>query len=167
MERRAWFSEDRRHRLLLTRRWGSETPALTWVMLNPSTADDDRDDPTMRRVIDYSRRFGYDSCRVVNLFTLITPSPAVLVAAVKAGEKMTDRPLHAAIGLLRGHEEVVAAWGGNLSNRTLAAAAPPVERWAREYDVKLQCLGTTLAGQPLHPARLGKTVQLRPWEPNR
>ncbi|MCA9851707.1 MAG: DUF1643 domain-containing protein, partial [Dehalococcoidia bacterium] len=54
MKRSASFSRDRRYRYELGRRWGLG-PAVTWVMLNPSTADATVDDPTIRRCIDFSR----------------------------------------------------------------------------------------------------------------
>ncbi len=79
----AVISADRRYRYFLRREWHSATSRrpCVFVMLNPSTADAETDDPTIRRCIAYARRFGCGSLRVVNLFAYRSPNPADLVAA--------------------------------------------------------------------------------------
>jgi hypothetical protein len=62
----AEFSEDRTYRYWLARRWGPG-PALMFVSLNPSDADEHRDDPTTRRDMDFARDFGYDAVTLLNL----------------------------------------------------------------------------------------------------
>ena len=62
----AEFSEDRTYRYWLTRRWGPG-PALMFVSLNPSDADEHRDDQTTRRDMDFARDFGYDAVTLLNL----------------------------------------------------------------------------------------------------
>jgi hypothetical protein len=159
----AIFNADRTHRYLLVRRWGSG-PLLTWIMLNPSTADAFTDDPTIRRCTGFARRDGYDGIQVLNLFALRATDP----------------------GGLRGHEDpvglyndrflaeypraaVVAAWGthGRFNDRDLAVA----ERMA-EAGIALLCLGVTREGHPKHPLARGRErvpddAPLVPWEPLR
>src|SRR5438105_250311 len=77
----AWFSPDKQYRYLLTRSWDHIPQAMTWIMLNPSTADAFRDDPTIRRCISFARREGCGSIRVVNLFALRATDPRDLTAS--------------------------------------------------------------------------------------
>ncbi|TMF61888.1 MAG: DUF1643 domain-containing protein, partial [Chloroflexi bacterium] len=66
--RGATFSADRRYRYRLWRRWDGARPVVAFVMLNPSTADARRDDPTIRRCIGFAKSWGFGGVEVVNLF---------------------------------------------------------------------------------------------------
>src|SRR5262249_32293760 len=77
MLRGAVISGDGRYRYSLTRRWGRGPRAL-WIMLNPSRADREVDDPTIRRCIGFSGSWGYGAMEVVNLYALRTPEPRLL-----------------------------------------------------------------------------------------
>src|SRR5262249_62207047 len=72
----AGFSRCGRYRYWLTRTWDAARPAVCWLMLNPSTADAARDDPTIRRCIGLARRWGHGGIVVVNLFAWRAPDPA-------------------------------------------------------------------------------------------
>ena len=71
------FESVRMYRYVLTRSW-AEGSMVVWVMLNPSTADARVDDPTIRKVMGFSRRWGYAGCVVVNLFGLRATDPKAL-----------------------------------------------------------------------------------------
>ena len=140
----ATTARDGRYRYSLTRRW-SRGPRVTWVLLNPSTADARQDDPTIRRCIDFSRRWGFGALEVVNLFALRTPYPEVLRAATDPVGPLNDRALRRAIAR---SDAVVAAWGahGALAGRADAIrAALPDDALA---------LGLTARGEPAHPLYL-------------
>ena len=77
MDRTALFSPCGRFRYRLGRRWG-EGPTIAFVLLNPSTADDQRDDPTIRRCIGFARRLGFGGLEVVNLYAYVATDPAEL-----------------------------------------------------------------------------------------
>lgn len=62
------------YRFWLKRAWGAG-PMVAWAMLNPSVADSAKDDPTMLRVMEFSLRWGFGSCVVVNIYPFITPDP--------------------------------------------------------------------------------------------
>ena len=137
----ATLSADRAYRYVLTRRW-DDGPVMTWIMLNPSTADADTDDPTIRRCIGFARREGCGAIRVVNLFALRATSPNALRASSDPVGPDNDSFLRE-----RTHAEyVVAAWGahGGLHGRSH-------EVRAALRHLPLLCLGVTPGGEPRHP----------------
>ena len=143
MIRQALFDPTGAYRYSLRREWDSSLPTVGFVMLNPSTADAERDDATIRRCIGYAQRWGYGSLEAVNLFAYRSTDPRQLRLVEDPVGPENDRHLLA----LRGRcSLLVAAWGnwGNLLRRgegvlELLSSHP------------LHCLGTTRAGHPLHP----------------
>ena len=142
VERSASFSRDRRYRYDLGRRWG-EGATLTWVMLNPSLADERRDDPTIRRCTSFSQAWGFGALRVVNLFALRTPDPRALLGA---GDALGPGGARSLRGALRDADAVVAAWG-NVHPRLSGRA----EEVCRLLPAEAMCLGVTGRGEPRHP----------------
>jgi hypothetical protein len=103
----ALLSPCRRYRFALWRRWDIG-PQVLFVMLNPSTADEAMDDPTIRRCIGLARSWGFSALAVGNLFAYRTTSPADLSASADPVGSKNDHWLH------RLHEEsslTIAAWG--------------------------------------------------------
>jgi hypothetical protein len=140
MNRWATISDCRTYRYLLGRRWDAG-PIVGWVMLNPSTADGQVDDPTIRRVIGFSKAFGARACVVGNLYALRATNPDELRKHPDPigpdndhylDELFADPPFG-----------VVAAWGA----RPEADAQAVASMLGRD----LMCLGTTKDGHPRHP----------------
>lgn len=165
MEKAARLSDDRVYRYTLMRRWDPWGPALRWVMLNPSVADASDDDPTIRRVMGFSKAAGYAACVVANLFALISTDPTWLVTHPHPIGMENDYVLQGiaqgaqADGYQHGKEAiVVVAWG---------AKAPPdrVASVVHQHlaGVKLMCLGTTKHGHPRHPLYVPSSQALEPW----
>lgn len=100
------------YRYDLWRRWGPG-PVRAYVMLNPSTADDALNDPTIVRCIGFAQRDGFDGISVRNLFAYRTPSPKVLKEAFKRGFDVIGPENDDWLRNLTadGHESVIAAWG--------------------------------------------------------
>jgi hypothetical protein len=141
MVRSAQISEDGRYRYLLTRSWRTDLPVVCFVMLNPSSADASVDDPTIRRCIDFARRWGYGGLTVVNLYAFRTPSPAELFAAHDPVGCENDDFLATVCARA---SAVVAAWGAKVPHpERKQAAVGGVEN--------LKCLGTNRNGEPRHP----------------
>jgi len=115
------------------------------VMLNPSTADASRDDPTIRRCIALAARERYGGIEVMNLFAFRSASPRMLKAAADPVGPDNDRHLR---NLFARHATVLAAWGiyGDFAGR-----AATVIRLAADCGVRLACLGLTARCQPRHP----------------
>lgn len=149
------------YRYLLGRRW-SLGPSLAWVMLNPSTADADLDDQTIRQVRHYSRREGYGQAVVANLFAYRTADPAELVLALDHGTDIVGPANPAAVRALAGLD-IVVAWGANIDRPKLRRPARAAIAALLELDPTPRCLGVTTGGHPRHPARLGHSRPLEPW----
>ena len=139
------------HRYTLQRNWLGAGGILNWIMLNPSTADDVFDDPTIRKCIGFSKRWGFAGLTVTNLFGYRATDPAEL--------KKLNRGL--AIGVsndinieneARLARTVVCAWG---DHGTWLARDTEVCRLLSSRA--LFCIGRTRGGNPLHPSRCGYT----------
>ena len=151
MEKTAKISPDGIYRYTLTRRWGlSGLGTVLWVMLNPSTADADVDDPTIRRCVDFADRWGYDQIEVVNLYALRASDPAKLLT--HPAPSGPENAFHVWDATTRA-EIVVAAWGANK-----AVTRTPMAREIRATGPF--CLGRTKAGHPKHPLYVSGATML-------
>lgn len=155
----ARFSDDRRMRYRLSRRLTTngkrdgDLSRTVFVMLNPSTADAFKLDPTVQKCCKFATHWGADVLEVVNLFAMRSPHPKDLLkwARLDRGDDIeNDREIFAACS---GAERVIAAWGnhGDLDHR-----AEYVRGALRERHIKLEHLGVTKFGHPLHPLARGK-----------
>lgn len=126
---------------------------VTFLMLNPSTADAFKHDPTVGECIKRSRALGADVLEVVNLFALRSPYPVDLKKRAHGHRGDDETNNDAIVAACTGAEWVIAAWGshGGLNHR-----ATVVRRLLLEREIKLHHLGTTQDGYPKHPLARGK-----------
>src|SRR4051812_14625230 len=156
----ATFSPDRRHRYRLWRTWDTaQRKTMVVIGLNPSTADETKDDPTIRRCIAFAKREGCGSLVMLNLFAYRSTNPRELQTLYLQGDDpvgpSNDDVIVEACTLP--DVLVVAAWGahGRL-------------RWRDERVLSLLtgrgvsplCFGLTNGGLPRHPLYLPKAVPL-------
>lgn len=160
----ARLSDCRRYRYTLTRLWDDEAQRrVCWIMLNPSTADADQDDATIRRCTAFSTSWGYGSLIVVNLWPLRATNPNDLRPFV-AWDKSQDWHardqiyyVNLPIVLEAAHESAIAiaAWGAQANRLDCGYVDHVVEElthgdcpagWAGLF-----CLGRTKDGSPRHP----------------
>ena len=147
MKRGATVSLDGVYRYRLTRRWGEDDgPMVTWIMLNPSTADGTEDDPTIRRCIGFSQSWGFDALTVVNLFGFRATDPKALMDADEPIGPLNYRHVRMAMDMAAG---IVCAWGANARKVPQYRFVPDVAELAGRSP--LFCLGTTKDGSPRHP----------------
>ncbi len=145
-----------RYRYSLERQWDASAPRLACILLNPSTADATRDDPTLRRCLGFARSWGYGALEVVNLFAYRATHPRQLRQVPDPIGPENDRYLLAA----RGRAQTLwVAWGnaGSLYNRdraVLCLLSQPGECF---------CLGLTRCGQPRHPLYVRGDAGLTPF----
>ncbi len=138
--RSAVLSPGRTYRYLLTRAWDLGKPAVAFVMLNPSTADERVDDPTVLWCMAWARKNGYGRLVVANLFAFRSPYPGVMRQAEDPVGKDNDRALDEA---RREAQTVVVGWGnGGKGPRAIDV----LERLKPTF-----ALGVTREGQPVHP----------------
>ena len=146
------------YRYQLERRWGDGKVVL-WLMLNPSTADGIEDDPTIRRCVGFSVRWGYAGILVGNLFALRATDPSAI--AKHPDPVGPFNALHLALMAARA-SAVVAAWGGH--RKALPAYSRQVLDELSAFK-SFKCLGRTQSGAPRHPLYLPATAQLEEFAP--
>lgn len=150
LESKASFSKDRLYRFSLYRRWKKLGKEILFICLNPSTADETTNDPTVRRCINLAKGWGYRGVWVGNIFALRATNPLELYKVYDpigrendlALKKMADRCI-----------EVVFAWGnhGRFLNRGQQVSS---------MIGSGQCFGVNQSGEPRHPLYLPRDVQL-------
>ena len=144
----AIISECGKYRYTLERKWG-DGPTVLWVMLNPSTADANNDDRTIKRCIGFSQREGFGSLIVENLYAYRSTDPGILTKISAAEARGPDNFWRMADSALRAGK-VICAWG-----------APGGKYVPLPLDgVILFCLGRTKHGAPKHPLYLAKSTPL-------
>lgn len=121
-----------------------------FVGLNPSTADEIEDDPTIRRCVDYAKRWGYSALCMVNLFAYRATKPTMMKAHATPVGADNDRWL---VELAKDAGIIVAAWGvkGTHMQRDKAVMTLLAD--------KLSCLGKTKGGHPKHPLYVKANVK--------
>ena len=136
---------------------------MAFVLLNPSTADAEQNDPTLRRCIGFARHWGFGTLEVVNLFAYRTPHPAALRLARDPVGPDNDRHLLAALGRA---ELLVTAWGvhGAWRGRDREVARLLLDQ-EKSPGKSLHCLGLTKGGFPRHVLYLERSRLLRPYRP--
>jgi hypothetical protein len=148
------ISECGRYRWTLGR-WWNERERVCWIMLNPSTADAERDDPTLKAIIRRSQAWDCGALTVVNLYPFRTSSPRECQKWLEAegnGEAL-QRNLREVTDAIRRSAWVIAAWGAApwaVSDGRLVA------KIARSEKVFIHCLGVTSSGAPKHPLARGR-----------
>lgn len=145
LERDARISDCGRYRYLLRRTWDHGKPRTLIVMLNPSTADAEIDDATIRSCIRLSKGLGYGSFEVVNLFAFRATDPAELQRADDPVGPQNDDVIEAAIGRC---DIAICAWGAHPMSGNRSGS---VRALIRSYRPAVFCLGTTKSGAPKHP----------------
>ena len=149
VETSANFSTCRNYRYALWRTWDKAKPYVMFVGLNPSTADENYDDPTIIRCINSARAWGFGGLCMTNLFAFRATQPAALMKAKNPVGDANDRWLSK---LSKETELVVAAWGNDglfLNRANVVAKTLP----------NLHCLKINKSGAPAHPLYLKKGLE--------
>lgn len=157
----AVFDPTGKYRYLLSRIWNcdyleDDTKKILWIMLNPSTADAHKDDPTIRRCIAFSKQWGFSGLEIVNLFALRSPSPKHLFTVNDPVGPENVRHIQEA---LERHEcsHVIGAWGNTpLSIPTaIQSLLLPLRN--------LYALKITQRGYPAHPLYISSKTWFIPY----
>jgi hypothetical protein len=155
MKRRTIFSQCRTYRYVLWREWDAINRAYAlFVGLNPSTADEGQDDPTIRRCVGFAKRWGYGALCVTNLFAYRATYPEAMKAHKAPVGEENDKWLRA---MAKNAAIVVAAWGVDGTHLYRDRAVIPL------LGKELTCLGLTKHGHPAHPLYLKNSLEPIPF----
>ena len=155
------------YRYWLRRRW-AHGPEVMWCMLNPSTADASQDDPTLKRVMGFSYRWGFAGCVVVNLYPYRSPHPAALAAWRRAMIANVEQPDRSArwdaycrnvkevAGIVESASMHIAAWGAfEPSPGDRHSVLSFIADELSPIEIDWRCIGVTAGGFPKHPFARG------------
>lgn len=152
----AYLSEDRVYRYSLTRDIASLSGdgTVTFIGLNPSTADEMQDDPTIRRCIGFARRWGFARLKMLNLYAYRSTDPKGLR---DPDDPVGPENLCTIAKVVGGSDLVICAWGACIAGQT----------WARDEVLPLiaapHCLGLTRQGFPRHPLYVRADTEPQPF----
>jgi hypothetical protein len=158
----ATFSPCRKYRYALWREWDSSKPAVVFCGLNPSTADEAVDDPTIRRELGYARSWGFGRLVKVNAYGYRSTDPRALwkVEDPRGPDNFLAIKAHCFEAMKRaGGMQFVAAWGNNIRDRD----ALELRSMLRFEGVPIHALRLTKRGQPQHPLYLPKDMLPFVW----
>lgn len=157
----AFISACGQFRYWLVRQWDDSLPCLVFVMLNPSTADANEDDATIRKCMGFARAKGYGGILVVNLYAYRATHPRVLKFNGWQTGPDNGKALSMALELARkqegGEHRVICAWGANARGRPEAGAFIQA---ATIVGVPLYALKRSPDGTPHHPLMLPYTCNM-------
>lgn len=138
-------------------------PTVAWIMVNPSTADAEKDDPTIRKVLGFSRKLGAGRVVVGNLFAFrATDIKALRTAVDPVGIEGGDHMRR----IMDEADKVIVAWGPCAKlPKWLRNRWHEVAGYAEARGITLFCIGTAGDGHPLHPLMQGYDRPILPWSP--
>lgn len=154
----AVYSDCERYRYSLTRVWGLGARRVCFIMLNPSTATEMQNDPTVERCERRARALGFDGFAVANIFAYRATDPKVMRAVVDPVGPGND------VAILERADwagAVICAWG---THGLYLGRGQAVEAELRGAGRPLQHLGLTQGGQPRHPLYVGYDRQPQTWD---
>ncbi|MGO0305087.1 DUF1643 domain-containing protein [Endozoicomonas acroporae] len=149
MNKDAKLSDCRKYRYALWRTWDAEKSFVMFIGLNPSTADETEDDPTIRRCINYAKDWGYGGLCMVNLFAFRATEPNDMKNAIDPIGPENDEWLK---NLSKDAGIIIGAWGnhGSFMNRAKAVI---------NMIPNIKCLKQNFGGEPAHPLYQKKTAR--------
>jgi len=149
----AKFSDCRRYRYALWRIWDDTKPYVMIIGLNPSTADEMQNDPTITRCISFAQSWGYGGVCMVNLFAFRATVPSDMMDAISPVGPENDKWL---TDLAKAAGIVVAAWGNDGVYLRRSAAV-------KAMFSDLHCIKVNKSGEPAHPLYLKGDLEPVPF----
>lgn len=150
----AIFSPCERYRYRLWREWDTTKDGCCFVMLNPSTATETLNDPTIRRCIEFSKRWGYGRVEIVNLFGLRSTDPRGLR---EVADPVGPDNIKAIVDAVKISERAILAWGRH--GAYLERGPDMMEKMEIFYPTKGYALMMNGDGSPRHPLYVSYSVE--------
>ncbi len=154
----AVYSDCERYRYSLTRVWEPEGQRALFIMLNPSTATEVQNDPTVERCERRARTLGFGAFRVLNIFAWRATDPRNMRRAEDPVGPGNDAAI---LESLDWADRIICAWGTHGEH---LGRGPEVAALLRAAGRPLYHLGLSKAGHPKHPLYIGYAVQPVLWE---
>ena len=155
---RAVYSECERFRYSLNRIWDAGGKHANFVMLNPSTATEVQNDPTVERCERRARALGFGQFTVTNIFAYRATDPKEMRAQSDPIGAGNDAAI---LDAARAADQVICAWGTHGAHLSRGRA---VEKALRGLEKPLFHLGLSQAGHPKHPLYIAYAETPRLWE---
>ena len=152
------YSDCEKYRYDLTRTWDAGGPCLLYIMLNPSKADERRNDPTVERCERRARALGYGALRVTNIFAWRDTDPHAMRRAKKPIGPDNDTTLADSCHWANG---ILAAWGTHGAHMD---RGPQIAAMLHAQKTPLFHLGLTKDGHPRHPLYIAYQTQPTRWD---
>ncbi len=136
----ATFSDDRQYRYALWRIWDKSKPLVMIIGLNPSTANENKNDNTITKVIKVAKNNGFGGCYMMNLFGIISSDPSILVShnnPIGKNDTWLD-------DIAEKCEKIVFAWGN-------FKEAKEQSNYVVKYFKDALCFTQNKNGSPKHP----------------
>ena len=153
MEKKANISKDKIYRYTLSRTWDSTKPTVLFIGLNPSIADENVDDPTVTRCINFAKDWGYGTLLMANLFAYRSTYPKEIYLIDDPIGKDNDYYL---LECVKQSDLIIACWGNN-------GTYMGREKIIKELVPNLYCLQKNKNGTPHHPLRLPRNINPIPF----
>lgn len=152
----AMFNEDRTHRICLWRIWDESKPLVMFIGLNPSTANETKPDNTITRLAGkngFAHKFGFGGMYMMNLFSIVSSKPEVLLSGNSLVEGYDDELKRIAAKC----DKVIFCWGG-------FSEAKKRQQQVIEMFPDAFCFGHNGDGTPKHPLYLKGDTKLIPFK---
>lgn len=146
------------YRYSLVREWNVDNPkSVVFIMLNPSTADDEKEDQTTKVCIEFAKRWGFGSMQIVNLFAYRATEPNILKELNNYNKMVGERNNEFIQSALEEADKIVVAWGehGIIKNRYRDTELKDI---LAKYP--LYCFRVIANNQPKHPLGVSYDTQL-------
>lgn len=153
----AVYSDCEKYRYSLTRIWEPEGKRALFIMLNPSTATEVQNDPTVERCERRARTLGFGSFRVANIFAWRDTDPKKMRAAAEPVGPQNDATIAEGCAWA---DQIIAGWGAHGEHLERGAA---MQALLRSTGLPVYNLGLTKAGHPKHPLYIAYTQQPERW----
>ena len=153
----AVYSPCEAYRYTLTREWQPDGRKALFVMLNPSTATEVQNDPTVERCERRARTLGFGAFRVTNIFAYRATDPKVMRAQADPVGPGNDQAIAEGAAWA---DQIICGWGSHGAHLARRAAVADL---LRATGLPLYHLGLTLAGAPKHPLYIGYATQPELW----
>ena len=153
----AVYSPCEAYRYTLTREWQPDGRKALFVMLNPSTATEVQNDPTVERCERRARTLGFGAFRVTNIFAYRATDPKVMRAQADPVGPGNDQAIADGAAWA---DQIICGWGSHGAHLARGAAVADL---LRATGLPLYHLGLTLAGAPKHPLYIGYATQPELW----